>query len=190
VLRDQQKLDDALAKYEQAVTIKRKLFGQAHPTVALTYSNMGDIYYAQGRYDLADEALQDAIAAWETAVGPDHPDLAIGLSTLGRVRVAQHRPLEAIELLERASKLRGEHAPHREQWEQKLGLAQALHEAGRERERALRLAREASSHLAQSPGSTEADHAKVRAVLLELRAEVDEGTATPEDSPPETSPAP
>jgi tetratricopeptide (TPR) repeat protein/tRNA A-37 threonylcarbamoyl transferase component Bud32 len=168
VLRDQGRLDDALVMYDRALVIKKKLHGKAHPTIALTASNKGDVLLEQGRYDLAEACLLEAIEAWESSVGPDHPDLANALSTLGRVRIEQHRPLEAIELLERAAKLRGDNAGHRDLWEQKLALARALTIATLDPDRARRLASEAKAHLEQNPAATARERAEVQAFVEQL----------------------
>ena len=168
VLYDQGKLEEALKAYDEALKIKRKLHEAPHPTVALTAANKGDALLQLGRYEQADASLREAIEQWEASVGPEHPDLALALTTLGRVRIAQKRPKDAVQLLERASKLRAPGASDRDLWEQDLALAQALHDAGTDHDRALKLARQAQSHVAKVPSASEEDRRTVAALIKAL----------------------
>ncbi len=168
VFFDQGKLEQALQAYDAALRIKRKLHEVPHPTVALTAANKGDPLLKLGRYEEADASLREAIEQWEASVGPEHPDIALALTTLGRVRLAQKRPSEAVELLERASKLRAPGASDRDLWEQDLALAQALHDSGGDRARALELARRAQAHGAKVPSASEEDRRQAAALIEAL----------------------
>ncbi len=48
--------------------------GLDHPDVAQSLNNLALLYYAQGRYDVAEPLHKRALAIEEKALGPDHPN--------------------------------------------------------------------------------------------------------------------
>ena len=56
----------------KALDIARKTLGDRHPIVATTLNSLSHVLTAQGRYDEAAAALQDALAIARPALGIDH----------------------------------------------------------------------------------------------------------------------
>lgn len=87
------KYDDALVWYRKALSIREKTLGPAHPDVARTLSNIGNVhaghpdlakivvilagaYLRKGAYDDALAWYRRALASQEEVLGAEHPDLA------------------------------------------------------------------------------------------------------------------
>jgi eukaryotic-like serine/threonine-protein kinase len=72
-------LADAVSRYREALQIKERVLGRAHPDVGLSLTNLASCLSALGR---ADEALQHSDRGVElvgSALGWEHPDMAIQL---------------------------------------------------------------------------------------------------------------
>ena len=74
--------------------------GPDHPDVATNLSNLGWLYYAQGKYSEAEPLYKRALAIDEKALGPDHPKVAGDLNNLGMLYNAQGKYSEAEPLLQ------------------------------------------------------------------------------------------
>ena len=48
--------------------------GPDHANTATSLNNLANLYYTQGKYDLAEPLYERALAIYEKALGPDHPD--------------------------------------------------------------------------------------------------------------------
>ena len=86
-------LDGQYAKaeemYQRALAIRKKLFSEEHPRVAICLRDLAHLYRAQGDYDKAEPYYQRAVEIFKKAYGPDHPDLADpleGLAVLYRAK--------------------------------------------------------------------------------------------------------
>ena len=66
----------------------------------------GGAYRRLGRYDEAERAYRDALAAYERLLGPDHDVVATQYSNLATVFERRGDSLQAIESLERALQIR------------------------------------------------------------------------------------
>ena len=66
----------ALEYYQQAFVIKKQIFGDSHPDVAISYNNIGRIYDAQGDYVRALEYHQQSLAIKIQMYGDSNPDVA------------------------------------------------------------------------------------------------------------------
>lgn len=72
-------LADAVSRYREALQIKERVLGRAHPDVGLSLTNLASCLSALGR---AEEALQHSDRGVElvgSALGWEHPDMAIQL---------------------------------------------------------------------------------------------------------------
>lgn len=78
---------------------------------ATTLNSLAHVAAAQGRYDEAATALQEALAIVRTAVGPDHQLLGLYSLNLGAVELARQRPAAAETLLREGLRIRSL-APH------------------------------------------------------------------------------
>ncbi|MGB6977185.1 MAG: tetratricopeptide repeat protein [Gammaproteobacteria bacterium] len=99
----------ALGCYEEALKIEEKLFGQMHPKLIATLSNLGNAQSALGNLegaknhrDRAEAIVIQALAAKERRYGPKHLKLVPTLSNLGNVQSALGKHEDAKKNLERA----------------------------------------------------------------------------------------
>jgi len=91
---------------EEALAIRERELGAAHPEVATSLDHLGDLLWIGGEYPGAEEALRRALAIREAALGPDAPEVAEVLDHLGSVYEIQAKYAEALPLLERALAIR------------------------------------------------------------------------------------
>jgi tetratricopeptide (TPR) repeat protein len=127
------------------LVIWEKELGPDHPDVATSLTNLGNLAQRQGRFDVARDYQERALAIWEKTLGPDHPDGSHALTGIGLAMLGQANPSEAIPYLERALAIHtatGADSIHLA--EIRFALARALWDAGpetgRDRERATALA--------------------------------------------------
>ncbi len=73
----------AIAYYEQALAIDRKVFGEEHPDVAIDLNNLGAAWSALGENKKAIAYYEQALAIDRKVFGEEHPKVAIRLNNLG-----------------------------------------------------------------------------------------------------------
>ena len=88
-LRDSGQIDEAIAHYEQAVSLD--------PHLAEAHLNLGALLRSLGRLDEAKESLRRALLA--------SPEMADAHTQLGLVHVGQRAPVKALKSFERAAEL-------------------------------------------------------------------------------------
>jgi tetratricopeptide (TPR) repeat protein len=108
-LAEEGRYDDALAKGEEALKMKERLFGPDDLETAKTGRRIGVILYEQGRYREALEAHRRVLASDERVLGAGHPvvataleDVGDDLRELGRYDEALIAHRRALEVRERA----------------------------------------------------------------------------------------
>ncbi len=82
-------IDMALAQFEQSLQMRRRTFGEGHPSLAAARSSMGDVLNRAGRFDEALVAAREAVALGERALGADHPSVGIMHTRLATARIRQ-----------------------------------------------------------------------------------------------------
>lgn len=100
--RDRGALGRAESRYQRALTLMRDHFGDEHPEVAVALFNLGNIQKDLGHLEIAEQQYRQALVIREAALREDHPLVIKNLTTLGKTLVASDRPIEAMQLLERA----------------------------------------------------------------------------------------
>ncbi len=86
VLRqDRGDYDEAERLHLEALAIRRKALGDAHPDVATSLSNLAAGLDAKGAYDKAEGLHREALAIRRKALGDAHPHVATSLSNLAAV---------------------------------------------------------------------------------------------------------
>jgi tetratricopeptide (TPR) repeat protein len=75
--------ENALEFYQKALAIELKIYGEKHPKVALSYNNIGIIYYRQGAYDKALEFHQKSLAVRQDMFEGEHPAIAQCYNNIG-----------------------------------------------------------------------------------------------------------
>ena len=158
--------DEALAAHRRALGIREKALGPEHPSVAESLDNLAQLERALGHHRDALAHFERALAIDEKKLGPDHPYLADELTGMGLSLLALGDGVRALTTLERALRLR-QAAPPTNLAQTRAALAKALWSTGRDRGRALALARDARDAFAASGDSESVrDLAEVRAWLL------------------------
>jgi len=59
--------------YIQALTLRKKLLGEDHSDVAISYNNLAGLYCDQGRYSEAESLFIQALAITTRTLGENHP---------------------------------------------------------------------------------------------------------------------
>jgi tetratricopeptide (TPR) repeat protein len=131
-------------EYERGLAILEKALGRTHPDVASALTNLGRVLHHMGESARAHALFEEALAIDEKVLGPTHPGLAGTLIGLAEVALAERRFGDGVAFAERALSLReqGVTTPL-ELADVRFALAGPLWEVGRERDRALLLARQA-----------------------------------------------
>ena len=80
--------------------------GPGHPRVAATFSNLANVYSAQGQYDQPESFQLRGLALLEEALGAEHPEVATSLNDLAALYTSQGRYSEAEPLYRQALVIR------------------------------------------------------------------------------------
>lgn len=78
--KDQGDYQRAEPYFQEALSLRERIFGPEHPEVATAASNLAELYRVQGDYTAAEPLYRRAIAICEARLGPAHSELAIGLN--------------------------------------------------------------------------------------------------------------
>ncbi len=108
--RNMGRLTDALEAYEEALSIRKKIFGPFSDEVASVLNNLGVAYKSLGLYDDALATYEEGLAIRKKSLGPRHSTVAnflINLGVLakekGEFKKAQSFYYEALDLLSQES---------------------------------------------------------------------------------------
>ncbi|PCC72141.1 Serine/threonine protein kinase [Nannocystis exedens] len=157
---------------ERALAIQEKSLPADHVDLVPSLFHLGMLDLADGAVALAHTRLSRVLAISEQAVGPEDPSLIEPLQGLAEVALADGRPQEALELATRARKLDAPGLPPQLLAASNFLLARALWDApadqGRDRPRALALAREAAVMYRDIP-AVEREQAAIAAWLKQHR---------------------
>ncbi|OUL28469.1 tetratricopeptide repeat protein, partial [Nostoc sp. 106C] len=69
----QGRYSEAEPLYLQALSLKRRLLGEEHPSVATSLNNLAGLYDSQGRYSEAEPLYLQALGIRERQLGVNHP---------------------------------------------------------------------------------------------------------------------
>jgi tetratricopeptide (TPR) repeat protein len=87
----QSRLDEAEAAFRETLVVGIDAFGENHPKVAETVSNLGSIAYQRADYELARQYWERALPMYEGLFGADHFEVGTVLNNLGRVALIERR---------------------------------------------------------------------------------------------------
>src|SRR5207247_1091415 len=76
------KYAEAVVPCQQALEIRKKVLGQAHPSYATSLNNLALLYQSQGDYAKAEPLYRRAVGVLKKALGETHPDYATSLNNL------------------------------------------------------------------------------------------------------------
>jgi tetratricopeptide (TPR) repeat protein len=82
LLKDSGELDEALARIEEALRIRRQYLPQSHPDIAASLSNLGHIVFAKGDYPRAGDYYEQALEMRRELLAADDPRLAESLANV------------------------------------------------------------------------------------------------------------
>ena len=106
-LMDHKLGDDLEAEklYQRALEIKEKKLGDRSPSVAITKSNLAGLYAEMKNCSEAKTLYMDALAIDERAYGGNHEEVANDALNLGVLLYNCNHPQDALEYLQRSSKI-------------------------------------------------------------------------------------
>ena len=86
----------------RALTIRRRMLGPEHPSVATSMNNLGEVLFAEGEYKEAEQYYRHAVELVKHQAAPDAERQAKFLGNLGKALTARHSYREAGQVLGRA----------------------------------------------------------------------------------------
>jgi tetratricopeptide (TPR) repeat protein len=108
VYKQQEKFFEALALYQQALSIAEKTYGPVHPNIAVNLSNIGSLLTAQQKHAEAADYFRRSLEIHKRVFGPRHPRLFSAYAALTRSAYLQDRFDEAVAYATQAQSLVGE----------------------------------------------------------------------------------
>ncbi|MFN6496864.1 MAG: tetratricopeptide repeat protein [Nostoc sp. DedQUE01] len=73
-LQERSQYSEAEPLYKKALSLRQRLLGEEHPSVATSYNNLAALYYSQGRYSEAEPLYEKALEIAELCLGVNHPN--------------------------------------------------------------------------------------------------------------------
>ena len=95
----------AIPLAERALALKKKIYGEEHPRVALSLNNLALLYFKQGNYAKAEPLLKRSLTIFKKALGKQHPKVATNLNNLGLLYSEQGNYAKAEPLYQRSLKI-------------------------------------------------------------------------------------
>jgi hypothetical protein len=92
-------LPEALEYGERAVAIQRELFGERHPDVAISLSNIGVLYGEQGNLANALEFAQQSLVIRRELFGDRHHSVSRISVKVAQIMLQMHMKSEAYDLV-------------------------------------------------------------------------------------------
>ena len=91
---------------QQALTIRKKIFGSKHPDVASSLTDIAALLFDQGKYSEAEPLIRHALRIFEARLGIEHLSVAVCLSNLAALLFDQGKYSEAEPLIRHALRIR------------------------------------------------------------------------------------
>jgi tetratricopeptide (TPR) repeat protein len=89
--RERGNTSDAEKMAEQAMKVRRNLFGEDYPHTLTVMANLASTYSDQGRWKEAEKAQVEVIETFKTKLGADHPDTLTSMANLASTYSDQGR---------------------------------------------------------------------------------------------------
>jgi len=90
--------DQARPFHDQALRMRRELYGSDDPRTLAALNAMAGLEYFQGDYDEAERLLRETAEIRRRTLGDEHPQTLAAMSNLAAVLVSQHEYEDAIDL--------------------------------------------------------------------------------------------
>ncbi len=85
ILQHTGRADDAVPLFEEALALRRKVFGEKHPDVATSLMLLGEAQQTAGRVKDGETSMRAALDMRRQLFGNDHPDVATAAETLANL---------------------------------------------------------------------------------------------------------
>jgi tetratricopeptide (TPR) repeat protein len=82
-LQDTGEYDEAERLYRQTLALRRKLFGEEAPRLAITINNLATLLRDKGNYEEAETLFRQSLAMRRKQFGDEHPEVGTALHNLG-----------------------------------------------------------------------------------------------------------
>lgn len=92
--------------YEKSLAIRKRQYGDRHPSVATALNNLGLLLKKQRKYEEALPKYKQALQIRQEIYGVNHPDVAASLNNLALLYDAKQQRSEALKLHEEALTIR------------------------------------------------------------------------------------
>jgi tetratricopeptide (TPR) repeat protein len=102
LLTSQQRYDEALPLFEQALTIDERVLGANHPNLSSTLNNLAILYDSLDQSKKAEALYRRALDIVRKAHGNEHPDVVTNLMNLATLCTGQERYAEAMAFYQEA----------------------------------------------------------------------------------------
>ncbi|MGZ3425276.1 MAG: tetratricopeptide repeat protein, partial [Polyangia bacterium] len=160
VALSQKRFAEAESYHRRALALQEKTLGPDHATVGIGLANLGDTLLTEKKFAEALPLFQRSLSITDKRLGKEHPSAVYGLLGLGACLIGTGHADEAVAQLERADAITKK-TPLDPDVVNSLhfDLARALWDSGKDRARAVTLARQAQAALAKSEDHETADAA-------------------------------
>jgi TonB family protein len=101
----QQQFDKALPLAQRELMLRESALGPNHPAVADVSRNVGELYFAKGKYKEAAAAYKRFLQIYESAYGADSPKLLDGLYRDVSILIAENQRVEALDIEKHAFRI-------------------------------------------------------------------------------------
>ena len=81
----QGKYDEAVTLYKESLAIRKKVFGDEHPSVAESLKNLAVLWWKQNNFQKAEPMFEESVRICQRVLGCDHPqtkNYEVGLQML------------------------------------------------------------------------------------------------------------
>ncbi|CAI9762583.1 unnamed protein product [Fraxinus pennsylvanica] len=100
------RFDEAVFAYQKALTVFKSSKGDNHPSVALVFVRLADLYYKTGKLRESRSYCENALRIYAKPVpGTTAEEIASGMAEISAIYEMFNEPEEALKLLQKAMKL-------------------------------------------------------------------------------------
>jgi tetratricopeptide (TPR) repeat protein len=101
----QQQFDKALPLAQRELMLRENALGPNHPAVADVSRNVGELFFAKGKYKEAAAAYKRFLQIYESAYGADSPKLLDGLYRYVSILIAENQRVAALDIEKHAFRI-------------------------------------------------------------------------------------
>ena len=106
-----QKYEKSLKYQKKSLIIKEQIYEKKHPSLAVTYNNISNVYFQMNNLKKALEYQQKSLIIKEEVLGTEHHSLAISYENIALIYFQNSNIIEAKEAIDRAENIYKNHFP-------------------------------------------------------------------------------